>query len=623
MADLQKMAKAGAKYTLVPARSKRPIGRAWQQRPCRVDKAIAHLEAGGNVGLLAGDPSQGLVMLDVDTRAEMFRKTWPDLCRWRVWRDNAPDRMKVIVCCNGAKPQHWPGFDLLATGTHGVIAGTHETGVEIRIQLDGDAPPGLTVDELDEICRVWTTFLDVVQPPATISQPVSPSPTAHKQFRPIQCNATSTEVAVLLDSLAPHRADDYHEWIRVGHILKHELGEPGLDLWDAWSSQSAKYVADVCMQKWSTFRPDGRVSLTTLRYMADVDTGNLGNRKRSAVDTLLDAVERDVVSGRIRVSANVQKTLFGVLALMRQAGKIQSVALPVRDVSSAAGVAVGTVSRHIAVLVDDGILELVYKSNYTKASEYTLSAKVEHSNAVGGSAAECSTLALTDVIQHYHDLQHEPLCAIRARIEPELVKNAHEAELVFGAGVQRILSWLQAGTIDSVDDLIAATHLSRRTVFRRLSSLRTVGIVEGLRLADDWQEQIAALTPRLVSFGWRDLRDVQSNRMRVSFHDRMQDYRTGKMLEIAQSAEQLAKERILAGLDAVARCNAIRSALGENAPPVRLNWRPPNRRKKIYIPRALYHPGYASSVATEEERLWANLGVLRAQAAANERQLAA
>lgn len=79
----------------------------------------------------------------------------------------------------------------------------------------------------------------------------------------------SERAAELLDRLDSYRADDYHEWLKVGMSLS-GLGSAGLDLWDSWSRQSPKYEAGVCAEKWPTFTPDG-VGFGSLVFMAAQD----------------------------------------------------------------------------------------------------------------------------------------------------------------------------------------------------------------------------------------------------------------------------------------------------------------------------------------------------------------
>ncbi len=63
-----------------------------------------------------------------------------------------------------------------------------------------------------------------------------------------------------MQRLGPHRAEDYHTWLKVGFALK-EFGDVGLQLWDQWSRRSPKYQAGDCVRKWQTF---GRSSLDDL-----------------------------------------------------------------------------------------------------------------------------------------------------------------------------------------------------------------------------------------------------------------------------------------------------------------------------------------------------------------------
>lgn len=49
-------------------------------------------------------------------------------------------------------------------------------------------------------------------------------------------------------------ADDREVWLRVGAALKHELGDAGFPLWDAWSRSSAKYCPKAARATWRSFK---------------------------------------------------------------------------------------------------------------------------------------------------------------------------------------------------------------------------------------------------------------------------------------------------------------------------------------------------------------------------------
>ncbi|GAX46376.1 hypothetical protein NIES4075_74000 [Tolypothrix sp. NIES-4075] len=83
-------------------------------------------------------------------------------------------------------------------------------------------------------------------------------------------DATHPHIAMLLSRLHPHRAHDYHDWIRVGMAL-YSYSSALLPLWADWSRQSSKYKPGECAYKWSTFNPT-RISISTLYYLAEVDS---------------------------------------------------------------------------------------------------------------------------------------------------------------------------------------------------------------------------------------------------------------------------------------------------------------------------------------------------------------
>lgn len=85
-----------------------------------------------------------------------------------------------------------------------------------------------------------------------------------------------------LRKVSPTRADDYHDWIRIGMALK-KAGVP-CETWDQWSRSSSKYHTGACEKKWRTFdseRGFGTVSVGTLVHMAEED-GAIMRQKRYA-----------------------------------------------------------------------------------------------------------------------------------------------------------------------------------------------------------------------------------------------------------------------------------------------------------------------------------------------------
>jgi len=72
-------------------------------------------------------------------------------------------------------------------------------------------------------------------------------------------------VRQLLEYIAGY--DDYDTWIKVGHALKHALGDDGLSLWEGWSVKSTKWQ-EADREKWNSFKPSNTNGAATLIAMA-------------------------------------------------------------------------------------------------------------------------------------------------------------------------------------------------------------------------------------------------------------------------------------------------------------------------------------------------------------------
>ncbi len=263
---LDALAEAGATFTLVAARGKAPIDKQWQRRPHSLVEAQHHLCAGGNVGLLTGALSDGLILLDLDARAPAFSTTWPALCTWAIIRADAPDRAKYVVRCAQA-PAHKDrpaGLEVLATGNHGVVAGTHAGGAPLVAAFTG-ALPLVTLEELGAVWQQWTGQSWERARPARV-----------QRFTPAGGNASHAQAGVgdvvavrmLLAHIPSAAADDYNTWVKVGFAVKHVCGQAGLALWDSWSTLSGKYDAEAVRCKWEELAPNGSVGLGTLVHLA-------------------------------------------------------------------------------------------------------------------------------------------------------------------------------------------------------------------------------------------------------------------------------------------------------------------------------------------------------------------
>ena len=73
-----------------------------------------------------------------------------------------------------------------------------------------------------------------------------------------------------MESLDSSRADDYHDWIKIGCILYTIDKENGFQRWDDFSKQSYKYDEDYLYKTWKRFK-DYNYTIGSLIYMARED----------------------------------------------------------------------------------------------------------------------------------------------------------------------------------------------------------------------------------------------------------------------------------------------------------------------------------------------------------------
>ncbi len=99
---------------------------------------------------------------------------------------------------------------------------------------------------------------------------------------------TFAQVEQYVHGLAPHRADDRTDWLKVGMAIhSFDPSDAGLSLWERFSSQSGKYKENECSQKWKGFSESKSrsVSIGSLSYMYLQDTSGLRPASSSATTT--------------------------------------------------------------------------------------------------------------------------------------------------------------------------------------------------------------------------------------------------------------------------------------------------------------------------------------------------
>ena len=94
-----------------------------------------------------------------------------------------------------------------------------------------------------------------------------------------------------MESLDPSRADDYHDWIKVGCILFTIDALDGYQRWDEFSKQSYKYDEDYLFKTWSRFK-EYDCTVGSLVYLAKQDDPNFSVSREPMVRLLGKKKER-------------------------------------------------------------------------------------------------------------------------------------------------------------------------------------------------------------------------------------------------------------------------------------------------------------------------------------------
>ena len=93
-----------------------------------------------------------------------------------------------------------------------------------------------------------------------------------------------------MESLDPSRADDYHDWIKIGCILHTIDKESGFQRWNDFSKQSHKYDEDYLTKTWHYFK-NYNYTIGSLIYLAREDDEKFFIRKIYSRRELLEKCE--------------------------------------------------------------------------------------------------------------------------------------------------------------------------------------------------------------------------------------------------------------------------------------------------------------------------------------------
>lgn len=273
---LQGLSLIPSSWSIVPTNgNKQPLGYKWQQNPFHRDELIGQLQLTGGVkvrnqagnqvrvypqgiGVLTG---RGMVALDVDGSSAM-----------KVLHTITKGNMPQTVAFTSGKPGRCQYLFSIPDGTEirsrRIKAPMSGEALEIRgAGMMSVLPPSVHPQTGRYRWVVSPVECTVGTAPKWLNQLIPKS----EKSAPQSLTVKNQRIAALLAQLAPWRADDYNEWIRIGMAL-YSYSPSLLAEWDWWSQQSSKYQPGECTRKWATFHPT-RISIGTLFYLARIDSG--------------------------------------------------------------------------------------------------------------------------------------------------------------------------------------------------------------------------------------------------------------------------------------------------------------------------------------------------------------
>ena len=97
--------------------------------------------------------------------------------------------------------------------------------------------------------------------------------------------------AMLKECINPARADNYHDWITMGWVLRN-IDYRLLDEWIEFSKNSTKYADGECEKRWEYMKEE-KMGMATLRWWAKQDNEDKYNElKRECVNPVIDSAIR-------------------------------------------------------------------------------------------------------------------------------------------------------------------------------------------------------------------------------------------------------------------------------------------------------------------------------------------
>jgi hypothetical protein len=272
-------------YDVTPLAGKRPILKAWQQRPAEALDFKAHGDA--NIGVLTGG-EHSIIAIDIDVKDEAAAQAIIELVTDRLGFapqriGAAPKTLFVFRCTESFRKTKTAIYEIagqdacvevLAEGQQFVASGKHpDTGTNYSWPDDSliDVPPtkltAITPNEIAGFIAAANNTLAGFGAIKSRSMSEGGGVTGKFDFAesPQKASLEKIEHAVMF---IPNNDVHYDDWVYTAHAVKGAVGEDGFDLFDRWSKRSAKYDDRETARLWESIGDVKAIGAGTLIHTA-------------------------------------------------------------------------------------------------------------------------------------------------------------------------------------------------------------------------------------------------------------------------------------------------------------------------------------------------------------------
>ena len=272
-------------YDVTPLAGKRPILKAWQQRPAEALDFKAHGDA--NIGVLTGG-DHSIIAIDIDVKDAPASQAIIELVTDRLGFapqriGAAPKTLFVFRCTESFRKTKTAIYEIagqdacvevLAEGQQFVASGKHpDTGTNYSWPDDSliDVPPtkltAITPNEIAGFIAAANNTLAGFGAIKSRSMSEGGGVTGKFDFAesPQKASLEKIEHAVMF---IPNNDVHYDDWVYTAHAIKGAVGEDGFDLFDRWSKRSAKYDTNETTRLWKSIGDVKTIGAGTLIHTA-------------------------------------------------------------------------------------------------------------------------------------------------------------------------------------------------------------------------------------------------------------------------------------------------------------------------------------------------------------------